>query len=112
MLHYLCLSSISAQSSVWRSVALFLQDLFEIFAADDRLDMLEDLVAVGSAPIAGIKSVSTYKSLKGTKGIFSLLQYDIKSESPFAISLANSTSACLAADKSDHQYPPPMDIKH
>jgi hypothetical protein len=54
-------------------------------------------------PRSSKKRLKAYKSVKGIWEIFSLLQYAIKSESPFAMTLVKRTSAWAAAERSVDQ---------
>ena len=81
-------------------VSSLLQDILDSLSTDNLLNLLQDVVAVSSAYFLYAKERQAYKSVNGTWGICSLLQYAIRSESPLAMTLVNKTSAWAAADKS------------
>lgn len=101
----LCMCMPDAMILLRRLVTSLLEDLSDCLATlDNSLNLFLYEVAIRQYPASGGKE-RTHKSLNGTQGIPSRLQNSNKSESPFAICFANSTSACLAALKSETPSP-------
>ena len=74
-------------------ISSLLQNVLDSLSTNNLLNLLQDIVAITSAYFLDAKARQAYKSVNGTWGICSLLQYAIRSESPLAMTLVNKTSA-------------------
>jgi hypothetical protein len=76
-------------------ISSLLQDILDSLSTNNLLDLLQNIVAISSAHYLALREtgMKTYKSVNGTWGMCSLLQYAMRSESPLAMTLVNKTSA-------------------